>query len=335
MSSSDDTSDDDEGMTYTRLGSTGLEVSRLCLGCMNFGSGADWMMNDREASVDLIHEALDSGINFLDTANVYSTGESEDIVGEAIASRNREDLVVATKVYGEMREAPNGQGLSRKHILDQIEGSLDRLGTDYVDLYQIHRWDDDTPIEETLSALSHLVETGRVHYIGASTMSAYQLTKALYTSDVEDLERFACLQPEYSAVARHEEANTLPVAESEGLGVIPWSPLAAGFLTGKYERDADVPEDTRGAASEYVHRYFTDENWTVLEAVREVADAHDATPAQVSIAWLLEQEAVTAPIIGPKNDEQLQDLLGALELDLTETEVEQIAEPKTPRWPAE
>ena len=322
-------------MQYTRLGSTGLEVSRLCLGCMNFGSGSAWMLNDREASIDLLHEAMDAGINFLDTANVYSSGESEDIVGEAIQSRNRDELVVATKVRGEMREGPNGAGLSRKHILDQVEASLDRLGTDYIDLYQIHRWHDETPIEETLSALSHLVETGRVRYIGASTMSAYQFTKALYTSDVEDYERFACMQPEYSAVARHEEANLLPVCEGEGVGVIPWSPLSGGFLTGKYERDADVPEGSRGEVSDHVTRRFTDENWQVLEAIRAVADAHDATPAQVSLAWLLEQDAVTAPIIGPKRSEQLQENLGALDLELTPEELERIAAPKTPRWPAE
>nr|WP_267647214.1 aldo/keto reductase [Halolamina litorea] len=322
-------------MQYTRLGATGLEVSRLCLGCMNFGSGSEWMMNDRGESIDLLHEAMDAGINFLDTANVYSTGESEEIVGEAIQSRNRDELVVATKVRGEMHEGPNGSGLSRKHILDQVEASLDRLGTDYIDLYQIHRWDDDTPIEETLAALDHLVETGRVRYIGASTMSAYQFTKALYTSDIEDYSRFTCMQPEYSAAARHEEANLLPVCEGEDVGVIPWSPLAGGFLTGKYERDADAPEGSRGAASEHVERKFTEANWEVLDEVRAVADDHDATPAQVSLAWLLAQDAVTAPIIGPKNSEQLQDNLGALDLDLSDDEVERIAAPKTPRWPAE
>jgi aryl-alcohol dehydrogenase-like predicted oxidoreductase len=323
-----------EEMRYTRLGSTGLEVSRLCLGCMNIGSGSEWMMNDRAASVDLLHEAMDAGINFLDTANVYSTGESEDIVGEAIQSRNRDELVVATKVRGEMHDGPNGSGLSKKHVLDQVEDSLDRLGTDYIDLYQIHRWHDETPIEETLSALDHLIETGRVRYIGASTMSAYEFTKALYTSDIEEYERFVCMQPEYSAVARHEEANLLPVCEAEGIGVIPWSPLSGGFLTGKYERDGGTPEGSRGEVSDHVRRRFTDENWQVLDEVRAVADAHDATPAQVSLAWLLEQDAVTAPIIGPKTSEQLQENLGALDVELTDEELERIAAPKTPRWPA-
>ena len=323
----------DDGMRYTRLGDTGLEVSRLCLGCMNFGSERSWMMNDRDASVDLIHEALDLGINFLDTANVYSTGESEEIVGEAVASANRDELALATKVYFGMHDGPNGSGLSRKHILDQVDASLDRLDTDYIDLYQIHRWDDDTPIEETLSALDHLVETGRVRYIGASTMTAYQFTKALYTSDVEDLSRFACMQPEYSAVARHEEANLLPVCVGEGVGVIPWSPLAGGFLTGKYERGSGPADGTRGAASESVRSYFSEANWAVLEAVESVAAAVDATPAQVALAWLLERDAVTAPIIGPRTSEHLRENVGALSVDLSPEQVERIAEPKAPRYP--
>jgi aryl-alcohol dehydrogenase-like predicted oxidoreductase len=322
-------------MTYTRLGSTGLEVSELCLGCMNFGSGSEWMMNDRDASVDLLHEAMDAGINFLDTANVYSTGESENIVGEAIQSRNRDQLVVATKVRGEMRDGPNGAGLSRKHILDQVEASLDRLGTDYIDLYQIHRWHDETPIEETLAALDSLVETGRVRYIGASTMTAYQFTKALYTSDIEDYERFVCMQPEYSAVARHEEANLLPVCEGEDIGVIPWSPLSGGFLTGKYEPKANAPEDSRGEVSDHVSRRFSDENWAVLAEIEAIAETHCATPAQVSLAWLLAQDVVTAPIIGPKSSAQLQENLGALEIELSDEEVKRIAAHKTPSYPAE
>ncbi|WP_313695761.1 aldo/keto reductase [Halorarum halobium] len=320
-------------MRYTTLGRTGLEVSRLCLGCMNFGSEQPWMMNDRAASVDLIHEALDAGINFLDTANVYSTGESEEIVGEAIDSTNRDELVLATKVYGDMREGPNGGGLSRKHVIDQCEASLDRLGVEYVDLYQLHRWDETTPIEETLDALDHLIESGHVRYVGASTMTAYRLTKALYASDVEDYGRFVCIQPEYSAVARHEEENMLRVAEGEGLGVIPWSPLAGGFLTGKYERDSGPAEGTRGAASESVRSYFTDENWAVLDAIRSVAAEEDATPAQVALAWLLDRDVVTAPIIGPKSSTQLRDDLGALDVSLSEEQRSEIASQKRPRYP--
>ncbi|UIP01260.1 aldo/keto reductase [Halobaculum sp. CBA1158] len=320
-------------MAYTRLGDTGLEVSRLCLGCMNFGSERPWMMNDRDASVDLIHEALDLGINFLDTANVYSTGESEEIVGDAVASADRDELVLATKVYGDMGDGPNASGLSRKHVLDQAEASLDRLDTDYIDLYQIHRWDDETPIEETLSALDYLIETGRVRYIGASTMTAYRFTKALYTSDIEDYERFACMQPEYSAVARYEEENLLEVCAGEGVGVIPWSPLAGGFLTGKYRPETEPDEGTRAAASESVRSYFTEENWAVLEAVEAVASEVDATPAQVALAWLLERDAVTAPIIGPRTSEHLRENAAAVSLDLSPGQVARITEPKTPRYP--
>ncbi|MFB6243998.1 MAG: aldo/keto reductase [Halobaculum sp.] len=319
-------------MEYTKLGSTGLDVSRLCLGCMNFGSERDWMLNDTDASVSLIHEAVDAGINFLDTANVYSRGESEEIVGEALASHDRSKLVVATKVYGEMHDGPNGSGLSRKHVIDQCEASLDRLGTDYVDLYQIHRWDEETPIEETLAALDHLIETGRVRYVGASTMTAYQFTKALYTSDIEDYTRFACMQPEYSAVARHEEENLLEVCAGEDVAVIPWSPLAGGFLTGKYDRNEDPDPDSRAAKSDSVRSYFTTDNWAVLDAVRSVADAVDATPTQVALAWLLERDVVTAPIVGPKTSEQLREVLGALDVTLTDDQVDHIAAPKTPTY---
>jgi len=321
-------------MEYTKLGSTGLEISQLCLGCMNFGSDAAWMINDRDESIQLIHEALDSGINFLDTANVYSLGESEEIVGEAIASRNRDELVVGTKVYSEMRDGPNGSGLSRKHIIDQAYASLDRLGVEYIDLYQIHRYDESTPIEETLAALTHLVDEGVVRYLGASTMTAYQFTKALYTADREDYERFVSMQPEYNAVDRHEEANILPVCESEEIGVVPWSPLAGGFLTGKYDRDGEIPEGTRAADDEYTQNRFRDENWAVVEAIEEIAAAKSVTPPQVAIAWLLEQEVVDAPIIGPRTSEHLQDLLGALEVDLSSDDLERIEAPLTPRWPA-
>ncbi len=324
----------DVDMAYTRLGRTGLEVSRLCLGCMNFGSSQPWMLDDRERSIDLIREALDAGVNFLDTANAYSRGESEEIVGEAIEGYDREELVVATKVYFPMGEGPNKSGLSRKHILDQVERSLDRLGTDYVDLYQIHRWDPDVDIEETLSALDHLVDSGRVRYLGASTMSAYQFTKALYTADVEGYERFACMQPEYNAVDRHEEANLLPVCAGEGVGVIPWSPLAGGFLTGKYDRGDEVPEGSRAETDDYTENRFTEENWAVLDAVREVAADLDATPAQVSLAWLLHRDVVDAPIVGPRTGEHLRENLRAVELDLTDEQVERIEAPKTPRWPA-
>jgi 1-deoxyxylulose-5-phosphate synthase len=321
-------------MEYTKLGSTGLEVSRLCLGCMNFGSDQPWMMNDEEASLELIDRALEMGINFLDTANVYSRGESEEIVGKAIEERNRDELVVATKVFGSMGDYPNGQGLSRKHVLDQAEASLDRLGTDYIDLYQIHRWDETTPIEETLSALDHLVETGKVRYVGASTMAAWQFTKALYESDSRDYERFTCMQPEYNLVDRHEEQNVLPVCESEGVGVIPWSPLAGGFLTGKYDRDEEVTEG-RAAEDEHTEARFTDENWAVLAEVRAIAEEKGVTPAQVSLSWLLHKPVVDSPIVGPRTIDHLEENVESIDVSLTDEEIERLESPKSPVWSRE
>ena len=322
----------DTEMEYTYLGETGLEVSKLCLGCMNFGSGEPWMMNDAEASVEVIHEALDLGINFLDTANVYSRGESEEIVGRAIEGRNRDRLAVASKVRFPMGEGPNESGLSRKHIIDQVHASLDRLGLEYLDLYQIHRWDENVPIEETLSALDHLVEEGLVRYLGASTMAAWKFSKALYTADIEDYERFTCMQPEYNAVDRHEEANLLPLCADQGIGVIPWSPLAGGFLTGKYERDED-PEEGRAAGDDYTQERFREENWEALDAIRAVADGKDATPAQVSLAWLLHKDVVDSPIIGPRSTDHLEENVPAVSVSLTDEEMERIEAPITPRWP--
>jgi len=320
-------------MRYTTLGSTGLEVSELCLGTMNFGSGEPWMLGDREASHDVIERALELGINFLDTANVYSHGESEEIVGEAIESHRRDELVVATKVYGDMHDGPNGGGLSKKHVIDQCHASLDRLGLDYIDLYQIHRWDQDTPLEETLEALTYLVDEGYVRYIGASTMANWQFQRALYTADIEDCERFACMQPEYNAVDRHEEANLLPVCREEGIGVIPWSPLAGGFLTGKYERGD--PDGGRAGTDEYTANRFTDENWAVLDEIRDIAARKDATPAQVSLAWLLHKEVVDAPIIGPKSIDHLEEDMGALSVSLSDEELSRIEAPKYPQWPVQ
>jgi aryl-alcohol dehydrogenase-like predicted oxidoreductase len=320
-------------MEYTTLGGTGLEVSRFALGCMNFGSGEPWMIGDEERSRELIERALEMGINVVDTANVYSRGESEEIVGRAIEGYDRSELVVATKVYHRMREGPNARGLSRKHILDQAAASLDRLGLDYVDLYQIHRWDDDTPLAETLSALDHLVEEGLVRYVGASTMPAWKFTRALYAADVENRERFVSMQPEYNAVDRHEEANVLPACEAEGVGVLPWSPLAGGFLTGKYER-GEAPDSGRAATDDYTARRFTEENWTVLEEIRDIAEAKGATPAQISLAWLLHKEVVDAPILGPRRIDHLEENVGALAVDLSDGEMARIEAPKTPRWPA-
>ena len=322
-------------MQYTKLGSTGLDVSRFCLGCMNFGSGEAWMMNDRTASVDLIERAVELGINFFDTANAYSQGASEEILGDVLADHDREELVIATKVYFGMGEGPNKGGLSRKHILDQVEASLERLGTDYIDLYQIHRWDDQTPIQETLSALDHLVDSGKVRYLGASTMAGWQFSKALYTADLEGFERFSCLQPEYNLVDRHEEANLLPICADEDVGVIPWSPLAGGFLTGKYEQANETPEGTRADTDDYTRNRFTEENWQVLDAVRDIAAAKDVTPAQVSLAWLLHRDVVDAPIIGPRRIDHLEENVEALDIELSADERARLEEPIFPQWPVE
>ncbi|WP_276281721.1 aldo/keto reductase [Halorussus caseinilyticus] len=318
-------------MEYTNLGDTGLEVSRFCLGCMNFGSDREWMIADEDESHEIIDRAIDLGINFLDTANVYSHGESERIVGNAIEEYDREELVVATKVYGSMGEGPNKQGLSRKHVLDQVEGSLERLGTDYIDLYQIHRWDETTPVEETLHALDHLVETGKVRYIGASTMAAWQFTKALYESDVNDYARFTCMQPQYNLADRQEEENVLPVCAEEGVGVIPWSPLGGGFLTGKYDRGSE-PDAGRAATDEHTYERFTDENWAVLDAAREIADEKGVTPAQVSLAWLLHKEVVDAPIVGPRSVDHLEENVAALDVSLSDDERDRLEGPKDPVW---
>jgi aryl-alcohol dehydrogenase-like predicted oxidoreductase len=318
-------------MEYTTLGSTGLEISRLCLGCMNFGSGQPWMVDDEQQAHAVIDRALDLGINFFDTANIYSRGESEEILGRALADRDRAEPVVATKVYGPMFEGPNGQGLSRKHVLDQARASLDRLGLDYVDLYQVHRWDDTTPIAETLSALDYLVEEGLVRYVGASTMPAWKLMKALHEAEVGNYERFVSMQCEYNLVDRHEEANVLPLCADQDLGVIPWSPLAGGFLADKYERDTE-PQEGRAATDEFMKKRFSDEGWAVLEVVRDLAAAKDATAPQVALAWLLQKDVVDAPIVGPRTVEHLEDNVCALDVSLSAEEIERMEAPVTPVW---
>jgi len=322
----------DTEITYTHLGDTGLEVSELCLGTLNFGSAEPWMLNDAAQSREIIRRALDLGINFIDTANAYSGGESEEIVGDVVDSYNRAELVLATKVYFEMHDGPNGRGLSKKHIIDQCHASMDRLGVDYIDLYQIHRWDEETPIEETLSALTYLVEEGYVRHIGASTMANWQFQRALYTSAIEEYERFVCMQPEYNAVDRHEEANLLPVCATEDIGVIPWSPLAGGFLAGKYERESG-PESGRAADDEYTADRFTEDNWAVLDEIRAIADDRDVSPAQISLAWLLHQDVVDAPIIGPRTMAHLEGNVQAVNISLTDDELARIEAPIFPQWP--
>ncbi|ELZ07910.1 aldo/keto reductase [Natrialba aegyptia] len=328
-------------MEYTTLGNTGTTVSKLCFGTWRFGmTHGDTVETTREEAHDLLDAAWDHGINFIDTANVYGdpNGTSEEWIGEWLDDRDhdREDLVIASKVYfpfdGWGEPGPNDSGLGRKHIRAQIEGTLDRLGTDYLDLYYIHRWDENTPIRETLSVLTELVREGKVHYLGASTMAAWQLTKALWTSDVEGLERFDVTQPMVNAAAYDAVGDYLDVCADQDLAVCPYSPLGGGFLTGKYERTDDggveAPDGSRGSLSEmFEDRYATDQAWDVLEAVESVAGDVDATPAQVSLRWLIEQDRFTCvPIVGARTPDQLEENVAAVELDLTADQFERIDE---------
>jgi len=312
-------------MEYTTLGSTGMEVSEICLGCMSFGSD-DWMLPEEE-SHEIIERAIDLGINFFDTANVYSTGESEEILGNALEGYDRDWTVVATKVYGEMDEGnPNASGLSRKAIEQELENSLDRLGMETVDLYQTHRWDYDTPIEQTLSALDDAVERGKVRHIGTSSQWAHQFADALHTSERRNLERFQTMQNHYNLTYREEEREMLPLCEKENVGVIPWSPLAGGYLT---RPDEEAESTTRGEDSDWEgHRAHGGRE--INERVQELAAEKNLTMAQVSLAWLLHKEWVDSPIVGTTSVEHLEDAVDALDVDLSDSEVKYLEEPYQP-----
>src|SRR5580700_11605789 len=303
-------------MDYMRLGSSGLRVSRICLGCMSFGSGADWMLPEA-ASFAIVRRALDLGINFFDTADVYSGGESERILGKALKAFGvkRDDAVVATKVFQAVGPGPNQRGLSRKHILESIDGSLTRLGMDYVDLYQIHRFDRDTPIEETLEALTDLIRMGKVRYIGASTMAAYQLAKMLFRADQLHLARFISMQNNYSLLYREEEREMIPLCREEGVGLIPYSPIGGGLLAGS-RRTGTVRSHSPMARDRF--KRAADE--AVIDAVASVARARGASPAEIAIAWLLQQQGVTAPIVGATKAHHLEDPVKALGTKLTAQE---------------
>jgi aryl-alcohol dehydrogenase-like predicted oxidoreductase len=311
-------------MEYGRLGNTGLMVSELCLGCMTFGQEAD-----EETSREIVGRFLDAGGNFIDTADVYSNGVSEEITGRALEGV-RDDVVLATKVRFPMGEGPNDVGLSRKHIMQGCEDSLRRLGTDFIDLYQVHCWDAATPLEETLAALTDLVRSGKVRYVGVSNFTSWQLMKSLAVSEANGFERFVCLQPQYSLVERNIEREILPVCLEEGLGVIPWSPLGGGFLSGKYRRGEEPPEDSRIAGAvesmeEHWERRATERNWAALDVVGRISEETGRSYAQISLNWLLRQEGVTAPIIGARTLEQLDDNLGASGWELTEEQVEALS----------
>jgi aryl-alcohol dehydrogenase-like predicted oxidoreductase len=316
-------------MEYTRLGSTGLQVSRICLGMMSFGDpdrgGHPWSLPE-ERSRAVIEKALAAGITFFDTANVYSAGSSEEITGRALKDfADREDVVLATKVHGRMRPGPNGAGLSRKAILAELEASLRRLGTDYVDLYQVHRWDPHTPVEETLEALDACVRSGKVRYLGASSMWAWQFSKALHLAGEHGWHRFVSMQDHYNLLNREEEREMLPLCADQGIGVIPWSPLARGRLT----RDWDA-STTRSKTDEFGARLYDDADEVIVERVAEVAEARGVPRAQVALAWLLSKPVVTAPIVGVTQDRQLDDAVAAVDLELEVAEIARLEEPYTP-----
>ena len=294
---------------------------------MSFGNDAAWKVELDDAR-PIIKKAIDVGINFFDTANVYSLGRSEEISGECLKGY-RDDVVVATKVYGVMGDKPNQSGLSRRHITQQIKGSLKRLQMNHVDLYQIHRWDYATPIEETLRALDDVMHQGFVHYIGASSMWAWQFLKALNTSDRLGFVRFVSMQNHYNLVYREEEREMIPLCKQEGIGLIPWSPLAKGFLTGRYKRGEDT-KTTRYESDKLLReRFFKPEDYDVVEAVQAIANEKGVTPAQVAIAWLL-HKGVTAPIVGPTKVEHVEDAVGAIDVKLNTSDMEQLEDKYKP-----
>ena len=320
-------------MEYARLGNTGMKVSRICLGCMGFGDVArwvhQWVLNE-EASRPIIQKALELGINFFDTANVYSIGTSEEYLGRALKDfAKRDEVVIATKVNGKMREGPNGGGLSRKAILSEIDHSLRRLGTDYVDLYQIHRWDYETPIEETMEALNDVVRAGKARYIGASAMWAWQFQKALYTADTHGWSRFVAMQDHYNLLYREEEREMLPLCRDEKIGSIPYSPLASGRLTRDWTADSSVRAQTdRVAESKYGSTADTDQR--VVERVAALAQRRGVTRTHIALAWLLHKAPVTAPIVGATKISHLEEAVGALDVSLSAEEMAFLEEPYVP-----
>jgi len=317
-------------MEYTTLGRTGMEVSRICLGCMSFGTPEwrEWVLEDQE-SHEIIDRAIDLGIDFFDTANMYSRGESERILGDALEGR-REDKVVATKGYFQMDEDnPHSGGLSRKAIEQELAASLDRLGMETVDLYQIHRWDYDTPIDQTLRTLDDAVRRNSVRYVGASSMWAHQFAEALHTSERLGLDSFLTMQNHYNLLYREEEREVLPLCDREEIGVLPWSPLARGYLA----RPADeFDATTRGEVDEHAreHPYFEGNGREINERVQELAAEKDASMAQIALAWLLHQDVVDAPIVGTTSVEHLEEAVAALDISLSESDQEWLEEPYEP-----
>jgi 1-deoxyxylulose-5-phosphate synthase len=320
-------------MEYARLGSTGMKVSRICLGCMSYGQpgkGMSWEL-DEEASRPYIQRALEQGINFFDTADVYSKGSSEEILGRALKdfAASRDEVVIATKVNQPMGPGSNQRGLSRKHIFSSIDASLKRLGTDYVDLYQIHRWDYETPIEETLEALHDVVRAGKARYIGASAMYAWQFAKALFTADLHGWTRFVSMQPHYNLIYREDEREMLPLCQDQKIAVIPFSPLARGMLARKpsKEQNETLRAQTDALAKT---RYTQEDNVITVQRVHELAEARGLPMAQVALAWMLSKPVVTTPIIGATKPHHLEDAIAALSVHLTPDEIQHLEEPYRP-----
>jgi aryl-alcohol dehydrogenase-like predicted oxidoreductase len=317
-------------MRYRKLGATGLDVSEICLGCMSYGipgsGGQPWSL-DEDAAQPFFARAIEAGINFFDTANVYSAGSSEQITGRALAkyATNRDEIVVATKLNGRMHEGPNGAGLSRKAIMSEIDNSLRRLGLDYVDIYQIHRWDAATPIAETMEALHDVVKAGKARYIGASSMWAWQFSKAQYTASANGWTRFISMQNHYNLIYREEEREMLPLCADLGIGVIPWSPLARGRLT----RDWDAGS-ARSELDPFGRSFYRDGDRTIVEQVAKVASARGVSRAQIALAWLLANPVVTAPIVGATKLTHLEDAIAAVDLELSTDEISLLEEPYTP-----
>ena len=310
-------------MDYVNLGRSGLKVSRICLGMMSYGTSKwrDWVLDEAE-SRPLIQYALEKGINFFDTADMYSIGVSEEVTGKALRDfARRDEVIIATKVYQPMSKDPNDRGLSRKHIMDSIDNSLRRLGTDYVDLYQIHRWDSETPIEETMSALHDVVKSGKARYIGASSMYAWQFAKAQYTAVLHNRTRFISMQNHYNLVYREEEREMNPLCLDQGVGLIPWSPLARGFLTGNRFREGGGP--TRRSKSDLFAQemYYQPEDFDIVDRVVQVSARLGISPAQVALAWLLHKPGVAAPIIGARRVQHIDEAVGATEASLSDEDM--------------
>ena len=319
-------------MEYVKLGNSGLEVSRICLGCMSFGDSEKWTHKwvlDEENSRPIIKKALKLGINFFDTANVYSIGRSEEILGKALKDyAKRDEVIIATKVFSRMREGPNGAGLSRKVIMHEIDNSLKRLGTDYVDLYIIHRWDYTTPIEETMDALNDLVKAGKVRYIGASAMYAWQFQKALYTAEKHGWTKFISMQNHYNLIYREDERELIPLCKDQKIGLTPYSPLAAGRLARDWSETTYRLQTDQVAKSKYDSTKDADK--AIVDRVAELANKHGVSRAQISLAWLLHKEPVNAPIVGATKITHLEDAVGAISVKLTPEEMAYLEEPYVP-----